>query len=63
VNWRTKGKVWILLIPVLFILFAVQAPELTLFVTGYVYLIGSLGWSAYLCWFKDKNQGDSLAIR
>ena len=60
VNWRSKGKAWILLIPVIFILCAVQAPELTLFITGYLYLTLGLGWAAYLCWFKDRNKGDPL---
>ena len=54
VNWRSKAKVWVLLIPIIFILSAIQAPELTLFTVGYLYLLGGLAWSGYLC--KQKNQ-------
>ena len=61
VNWRARGKVWILLIPVIIILAIIQAPELTLFAIGYIYLVCSLFWSAYLCLIRDKKQGDTLA--
>ena len=57
VNWRAKGKVWILLIPVMMILAVIQAPEITLFSIGYLYLLLSMGWAAYLFFVKDKNQG------
>ncbi len=57
VNWRSKGKAWVLLIPLLFILSVIQAPELTLFTTGYLYLVGGLLWAAYLCKLKEKNGG------
>lgn len=60
VNWRSKGKAWILLIPVIFILCVVGAPEWTLFITGYLYLTLGLGWAIYLCWFKDRNKGETL---
>ncbi len=60
VNWRSKGKAWILLIPVIFVLCVMQAPELTLFLSGYLYLTLGLGWAAYLCWFKDRNKGETL---
>ena len=63
VNWRSKGKAWILLIPVGFILSVIQAPEITLFVTGYSYLFGSMGWAVYLCWFKESKKGESIAIQ
>jgi CDP-diacylglycerol--serine O-phosphatidyltransferase len=56
VNWRSKGQAWILLFPVAFILSVIQAPEVTLFVTGYLYLVCSLAWSTYLCWVRDKKQ-------
>lgn len=61
VNWRAKGKAWILLIPVIIILSVIQAPALTLFSIGYTYLFLSLGWAAYLCWVCDKKQGAVLA--
>ena len=55
VNWRAKGKAWILLIPVIAILSVIQAPELTLFSIGYAYLLFSLVWAGYLCYIRDKN--------
>ena len=61
VNWRSKGKVWILLFPVAFILGTLQAPELTLFITGYAYLAGSLFWAAWLCWFQERKDEAGLA--
>jgi CDP-diacylglycerol--serine O-phosphatidyltransferase len=60
VNWRTKGKAWMLFVPVVIILFGIQAPEITLFAIGYAYLFGALGWSAYLCLVCDKKQGAKL---
>jgi CDP-diacylglycerol--serine O-phosphatidyltransferase len=54
-NWRARGKAWILLIPVVAILSVIQAPELTLFSIGYAYLVLSLGWAGYLCYIRDKN--------
>jgi CDP-diacylglycerol--serine O-phosphatidyltransferase len=57
VNWRAKGKAWILLIPVAFILSAIQEPEWTLFAVGYLYLVLGLAWAAYLCWFAEKRKG------
>ena len=60
VNWRSKGKAWMLFVPVVVILFAIQAPEITLFAIGYAYLFGALGWAAYLCWVSDKKQGAKL---
>ena len=56
VNWRTKGKAWMLFLPVAIILFGIQAPEITLFVIGYAYLFGALAWASYLCWIRDKKQ-------
>jgi CDP-diacylglycerol--serine O-phosphatidyltransferase len=56
VNWRSKGKAWILLIPIVFILSVVQVPEITLFSTGMSYLILGLGWAAYVCLIRDKKQ-------
>jgi len=56
VNWRSKGKAWMLFIPVAIILFGIQAPEVTLFVIGYASLLGSIGWAIYLCWVRDKKQ-------
>lgn len=56
VNWRAKGKAWILLIPVAFILSVIQEPEWTLFAVGYLYLVLGLAWAAYLCWFVDKDK-------
>lgn len=55
VNWRAKGKAWVLFIPVIIILIGIQAPELTLFALGYAYLIGALAWAGYLCWIRDKK--------
>jgi len=63
VNWRSKGKAWILLIPVIFILCVIQVPEITLFVTGYAYLFGSLGWAIYLCGFNEKKEGSPIAAQ
>jgi CDP-diacylglycerol--serine O-phosphatidyltransferase len=57
VNWRSKGKAWILLVPVLFILSAIQAPELTLFFTGYLYLVLSVFWAAYICLLRKPQEG------
>jgi CDP-diacylglycerol--serine O-phosphatidyltransferase len=56
VNWRSKGKAWILLIPIVFILSVIQVPEITLFSTGMTYLILGLGWAAYVCLIRDKKQ-------
>jgi phosphatidylserine synthase len=56
VNWRTKGKAWMLFLPVGIILAAIQAPEITFFIIGYAYLIGALGWATYLCLVRDKMQ-------
>jgi CDP-diacylglycerol--serine O-phosphatidyltransferase len=56
VNFRTKGKAWMLFVPVAIILFGIQAPELTLFAIGYTYLFGALAWAAYLFWIRDKKQ-------
>ncbi len=56
VNWRAKGKAWILLIPLVIILFLIQAPEATLFLIGYSYLILSMFWACYLFFFRDKKQ-------
>ncbi len=61
VNWRSKGKAWILMIPVIFILSVIQAPEITLFVVGYLYLFLALSWAAYICFFRDKKQGAGIA--
>jgi CDP-diacylglycerol--serine O-phosphatidyltransferase len=55
VNWRTKGKAWILLIVGLFIVFLIQAPAITLFCVGYAYLSFGLFWSAYLFYVRDKK--------
>jgi CDP-diacylglycerol--serine O-phosphatidyltransferase len=55
VNWRTRGKAWILLIPLVFILSVIQVPELTLFLTGFVYLLASLSWAGYLRYIRDRN--------
>ena len=57
VNWRSKGKAWILLVPVLFILSAIQAPELTLFFTGYLYLVLSVFWAGYICILRKPQEG------
>ena len=56
-NWRSKGKAWILLVPVLFILSAIQAPELTLFFTGYLYLVLSMIWAGYICFLRKPQEG------
>jgi CDP-diacylglycerol--serine O-phosphatidyltransferase len=56
VNWRSKGNSWMLFVPVAVILFGIQSPSLTLFSIGYAYLFGALGWAAYLCLVRDKNQ-------
>lgn len=55
VNWRSKGKAWILFIPVAIILLLIQAPAITLFAVGYMYLVLSLVWSAYICWYRDRK--------
>lgn len=55
VNWRSKGKAWILLIPVVFILSVIQIPEITLFVVGFSYLSLGMVWAAYLCLIRDKK--------
>lgn len=62
VNWRSRGKAWILLIPAVFILSVIQVPELTLFAVGYSYLIGSLIWAGYLCYIRDKKTTDAVQI-
>jgi CDP-diacylglycerol--serine O-phosphatidyltransferase len=54
-NMKTKGKAWMLFIPVAIILFGIQAPEWTLFAIGYTYLVGALCWAGYLL-FRDKKQ-------
>lgn len=58
VNWRSKGKAWILLIPVVFILSVIQIPEITLFTTGISYLLLGLVWAAYVCLIRDKKQNN-----
>ncbi len=63
VNWRAKGKAWILLIPVVIILSVIQAPELTLFLIGYSYLTLSLLWAGYLCFIRDRKQGAEIATQ
>ena len=55
VNWRSKGKAGLLLIPVIVILFIIQAPEMTLFTIGFTYLVGALLWAAYLFLVRDKQ--------
>ena len=57
VNWRSKGKAWMLFVPLALVLLALQSPELTFFIIGYAYLLGALGWSAYLYFVRDKKQG------
>ncbi len=57
-NWRSKGKAWILLIPIVFILSVIQIPEITLFAAGFAYLMMGLAWSGYLCFIRDKKQDD-----
>ena len=57
VNWRSKGKAWMLFVPVALILVAIQAPEITFFAIGYTYLVGALAWAGYLCWVRDKKRG------
>jgi CDP-diacylglycerol--serine O-phosphatidyltransferase len=54
-NWRARGKSWILLIPLVMILSVIQAPELTLFVIGYIYLFLGMGWAFYLHGVRDKK--------
>ena len=54
-NWRSRGRFWMLLVPVAVILCAVQAPEATLFAIGYSYLLGGMAWGIYLCWFKRNE--------
>lgn len=62
VNWRSKGKAWILLIPVIFILSVIQIPEITLFTVGFSYLVLGLAWATYLCFIKDrKNHPGALS--
>lgn len=56
VNWRSKGKAWILLIPVVFILSVIQIPEITLFTVGFSYLILGMAWAGYMCFIRDKKQ-------
>lgn len=56
VNWRSRGKTWVLLIPVIFILSVIQLPEITLFAVGFSYLIFGMLWAAYLCYIRDKKQ-------
>jgi CDP-diacylglycerol--serine O-phosphatidyltransferase len=57
VNWRSKGKAWILILPVVFILCVIQAPEPTLFACGYLYFFASLAWSVYLRFFRGPAIG------
>ncbi len=54
-NWRSKGKAWILFIPIAVILCIAQEPELSLFSISYVYLFCSIGWGAYVCWVREKK--------
>lgn len=56
VNWRSKGKAWILLLPIIFILSVIQIPEITLFATGITYLILGMSWAAYMVFIRDKKQ-------
>lgn len=64
VNWRSKGKAWVLLIPVVFILSVIQMPEVTLFTAGFSYLILGMIWAGYMCFIRDKKQatGEKSAI-
>ncbi len=55
-NWRSKGKAWILLIPVVFILSAIQMPEITLFAAGFSYLVIGMIWAGYMSFIRDKKQ-------
>ncbi len=55
VNWRAKGRAWVLFIPVVVILFMIQAPEVTLFAIGFTYMLLSILWAAYLCIYKEKG--------
>ncbi len=57
VNWRSKGRAWMLYVPVAIILFAIQAPAITFFAIGYTYLVGALAWAGYLFWIRDKKKG------
>jgi CDP-diacylglycerol--serine O-phosphatidyltransferase len=63
-NWRSKGKAWILLLPVVFILSVIQIPEITLFAAGFSYLFFGMIWAAYLCFIRDKKQkiGEKSAV-
>jgi len=56
VNWRSKGKAWILLIPVIFILSVIQMPEITLFTAGFCYLVLGMIWAGYISFIRDKKQ-------
>ena len=60
VNWRSKGKAWVLLIPVVFILSVIQVPEITLFTAGFSYLIFGMIWAGYLCYIRDKKQNPGV---
>lgn len=55
VNWRSKGKAWILILVGLFFLFLIQAPDVTLFAVGYAYLVLSVVWSGYMCWIREPR--------
>lgn len=55
VNWRSKGKAWVLMIPVIVILCLFQAPEITLFSVAYAYLFFSIGWASYVTLKERKS--------
>jgi CDP-diacylglycerol--serine O-phosphatidyltransferase len=55
VNWRSKGKAWILLLPIVFILCAIQAPEISLFFSGYLYFFLALAWAVWICWLRKPQ--------
>lgn len=55
-NWRSKGKAWVLLLPIVFILSVIQIPEITLFFTGISYLIFGMSWAAYMKFIRDKKE-------
>ncbi len=63
VNWRSRGRAWVLLIPVGVILFLIQAPELTLFTIGYTYLVLGSIWAGYLSFIRDRKQGAEIEVR
>lgn len=60
VNWRSKGKAWVLMIPVIFILSVIQLPEITLFTVGFSYLILGMLWAGYMCYIRDKKQDSGV---